>query len=66
MVPVAGQVPGPWGIAASPIFAGDRVIQNCDAQGASSIVAPLDKKTGKIVWRTFAGRETHGRLGHAH
>ncbi|MBM3889312.1 MAG: hypothetical protein FJ388_09325, partial [Verrucomicrobia bacterium] len=46
-----GEFPGPWGVAASPVFAGDLVIQNCDAQGASSIVA-LDKKTGKIVWRT--------------
>ncbi|MBM3890208.1 MAG: hypothetical protein FJ388_13930, partial [Verrucomicrobia bacterium] len=46
-----GEFPGPWGVAASPVFAGDLVIQNCDAQGASSIVA-LDKNTGKIVWRT--------------
>jgi outer membrane protein assembly factor BamB len=46
-----GDLPGPWGISASPILSGDRVIQNCDAQGESSIVA-LDKKTGKILWRT--------------
>jgi outer membrane protein assembly factor BamB len=46
-----GDFPGPWGIAASPVLAGNLVIQNCDAQGASSLAA-LDKKTGKIVWRT--------------
>ena len=54
-----GEFPGPWGVAASPIFAGDRVIQNCDAQGESSIVA-LDKKTGKIVWRTSRGEKPMG------
>jgi outer membrane protein assembly factor BamB len=46
-----GEFAGPWGIAASPVLVGDRVIQNCDAQGAS-FLAGLDAKTGKIVWRT--------------
>ena len=45
-----GDFHGPWGIAASPVFSGDRVIQNCDAQGAASLVA-LDRKTGEIAWR---------------
>ena len=35
-----GDFPGPWGIAASPVFSGGRVIQNCDAQGAAFLVAP--------------------------
>ena len=56
------EFPGPWGCAASPILAGDRVIQNCDAQGESSIVA-LDKKTGKIVWRTPRGDKPMGGWG---
>ena len=54
-----GEFPGPWGIAASPVLVGDRVIQNCDTQGASSIVA-LDKKTGKIAWRTSRGEKPMG------
>ncbi|MCB1232134.1 MAG: PQQ-binding-like beta-propeller repeat protein [Verrucomicrobiae bacterium] len=44
-----GPFPGPWGVAASPIIDGDLVIQNCDAEGPSSLVA-LDKKSGEIVW----------------
>jgi len=54
-----GEFSGPWGIAASPVLAGNLVIQNCDAQGASSIVA-LDKKTGKIAWRTSRGEKPMG------
>ncbi|MBU4459238.1 MAG: PQQ-like beta-propeller repeat protein [Verrucomicrobia bacterium] len=54
-----GAFPGPWGIAASPVFSGDRVIQNCDAQGESSLVA-LDRKTGEIVWRTSRGMKPMG------
>ncbi len=44
-----GEFPGTWGIGASPIIDGNLVIQNCDAEGASSLVA-LDKKTGKTAW----------------
>ncbi len=46
-----GEFPGPWGVAASPIIDGDLVIQNCDAEGVSSLVA-LNKKTGEPVWKT--------------
>jgi len=46
-----GRFPGPWGVAASPIILGDLVIQNCDAEGASSLIA-LDIKTGDPVWET--------------
>ncbi|MEQ1854130.1 MAG: PQQ-binding-like beta-propeller repeat protein, partial [Chthoniobacteraceae bacterium] len=46
-----GQFPGDWGVGGSPIIDGDLVIQNCDAEGPSSLVA-LDKKTGKPVWTT--------------
>lgn len=46
-----GRFPGPWGVAASPIVAGDLVIQNCDAEGPCSVVA-LNKKTGEPVWTT--------------
>ncbi|MFA6564820.1 MAG: PQQ-binding-like beta-propeller repeat protein [Verrucomicrobiia bacterium] len=54
-----GEFAGPWGSAASPVFAGNLVIQNCDAQG-ESFIAALDKKTGKIVWRTPRGEKPMG------
>jgi outer membrane protein assembly factor BamB len=57
-----GDFPGPWGIGASPIISGNLVLQNCDAQGASSLAA-LDKKTGKIVWRTSRGEKPMGGWG---
>lgn len=57
-----GEFPGPWGVAASPVLSGNLVIQNCDAQGASSLVA-LDKNTGKIVWRTPRGEKPMGGWG---
>lgn len=57
-----GAFPGPWGIAASPVFSGGRVIQNCDAQGPSSLVA-LDKKTGEIAWSTSRGEKPMGGWG---
>jgi outer membrane protein assembly factor BamB len=41
-----GRFPGVWGTGASPIIVGDTVIQNCDAEGASYIIA-LNIKTGK-------------------
>ena len=46
-----GDFPGSWGIAASPIFEGGAVIQNCDAVGPSRIVA-LQPNTGEIMWST--------------
>lgn len=46
-----GTFPGPWGVAASPIIVGDVVIQNCDAEGASSLVA-IHLETGKQAWVT--------------
>lgn len=46
-----GDFKGPWGTAASPVLYGDLVIQNCDADENSAIIA-FDKKTGKQVWKT--------------
>ncbi len=46
-----GPFPGAWGVGASPIFFADTVIQNCDAEGDSYLLA-VDKRTGKDVWRT--------------
>jgi outer membrane protein assembly factor BamB len=46
-----GEFPGAWGVGASPIFFDSMVIQNCDAEGDSYLLA-VDKKTGKDVWKT--------------
>ena len=46
--------------AASPIFVDDLVVQNCDAEGDSFLLA-VDKQTGKDVWRT--PRESKPRGG---
>lgn len=46
-----GNFPGNWGVGASPIFHGNTVIQNCDAEGDSYLLA-VDKSTGKDVWKT--------------
>lgn len=45
-----GAFEGPWGTAASPLLAGDVVIQNCDADKDAYIVG-LNKKTGDEVWK---------------
>ena len=46
-----GTFPGGWGVGASPIIFEEMVIQNCDAEGDSFLVA-LNKKTGEEIWRT--------------
>jgi outer membrane protein assembly factor BamB len=46
-----GAFPGGWGVGASPILFESNVIQNCDAEGESFLVA-LNKETGAEVWRT--------------
>ena len=46
-----GNFPGAWGIGASPVIVGDKVIQNCDATGNSFLVA-IDLATGKDAWKT--------------
>ncbi len=46
-----GSFPGRWGTAASPIILDGKVIQNCDAQGKSYLIA-ADKKTGETIWNT--------------
>jgi outer membrane protein assembly factor BamB len=39
-----------YGIAASPILAGDRLLMLCD-QGKGSFLLAVDKETGKELWR---------------
>ncbi len=55
-----GDFPGTWGIAASPVIVDGKVIQNCDTEGPSRLVA-VDLATGKIVWET--SRETKPKGG---
>jgi outer membrane protein assembly factor BamB len=54
-----GSFPGRWGVGASPIFVDDLVIQNCDAEGESFLVA-VDKRTGRDVWRTPRASKPRG------
>lgn len=54
-----GSFPGPWGTGASPIIVGDLVIQNCDAQGPSSLLA-VNKMTGQTVWKADRGQRPRG------
>ncbi len=49
-----GTFPGPWGTGASPVFIDDLIVQNCDAEGESVLLA-LDKRDGKTVWRANRG-----------
>jgi len=42
---------GTWGFAASPVIVDGRVVQNCDTEGPSRLVA-VDAASGKIVWET--------------
>lgn len=46
-----GWFESPWGTAASPLLAGDVVIQNCDSEQNAYIIA-LNKMTGNDVWKT--------------
>jgi outer membrane protein assembly factor BamB len=47
-----GQFDGPWGTAASPIFYGDLVIQNCDSESPEASLLAVDHRTGETVWNT--------------
>ena len=45
-----------WGTSSSPVIAGGLVLQLCDSQDESFLLA-FDKLTGEIVWRTT--RDSH-------
>jgi outer membrane protein assembly factor BamB len=44
-----GPFNNPFGLAASPVLANGKVIQICDSESGSFLVA-VDQKTGKIAW----------------
>jgi hypothetical protein len=47
-----GKFDGPWGTAASPVFYGNTVIQNCDSESPESALVAFDYRTGETVWST--------------
>jgi outer membrane protein assembly factor BamB len=47
-----GTFEGPWGTAASPIFYGDTVIQNCDSESPESSLLAVNWQTGETIWQT--------------
>ena len=46
-----GAFPGSWGVAASPVLIGDKVIVNTDCTGPSALIA-YGVETGKELWKT--------------
>jgi len=46
---LGGKLPG-WGYTESPLVDGDRVV--CTPGGAQGTLVALDKKTGKVIWRS--------------
>ena len=47
-----GRFDGPWGAAASPVFHGNLIIQNCDSESKESSLLAVDSQTGDTVWNT--------------
>ncbi len=56
-----GPFNNPFGHGASPILAGDLVLQACD-QDAGSFLLALDKNTGRVRWRA---ERPHAQRGYA-
>jgi outer membrane protein assembly factor BamB len=48
-----------YGMASSPVAVGDRIVLVCDQQAGSFMVA-LDRKSGKVAWRTERPENTVG------
>jgi outer membrane protein assembly factor BamB len=51
-----GQFEGPWGTAASPVFYGETVIQNCDSESPEASLMALNSRTGETIWSTPRAR----------
>lgn len=56
-----GKMMSSWGFSESPLVDGDRVICTPGAQDA--LLAALDKKTGKVIWKTDASGADLGSAG---
>lgn len=59
---LGGQMMSGWGYAESPTIDGDKVI--CSPGGKNGTLAALDKKTGKVIWRSkdFTDRSSYASL----
>ncbi len=53
-----GQMMSQWGWSESPLVAGDQVV--CTPGGKNGTLAALDKKTGKVIWRSKRLTDTAG------
>jgi outer membrane protein assembly factor BamB len=47
---LGGKMMSGWGYSESPLVDGDRLI--CTPGGQNSLLAALDKRTGKVIWQT--------------
>jgi outer membrane protein assembly factor BamB len=54
-----GPFNNPFGLAASPILANGKVIQICDSESGSFLIA-VDQKSGKVAWRVERPDMTRG------
>ncbi|PYT31009.1 MAG: hypothetical protein DMG57_06395 [Acidobacteria bacterium] len=54
-----GPFNNPYGMAASPILSDGKVIQRCD-QDTNSFLIALDAKDGHVLWKTERPEATHG------
>ena len=54
-----GPFNNPFGMGASPVLAGDKILMICDAESGSFFVA-VDKNTGRIAWRAERPDVTRG------
>jgi outer membrane protein assembly factor BamB len=54
-----GPFNNPFGMGASPVLAGGKVIQVCDSETGSFIIA-VDQKTGRQIWRKERPEMTRG------
>jgi outer membrane protein assembly factor BamB len=54
-----GPFNNPFGMGASPILAGDKLLLNCDGESGSFFVA-VDKLTGQVKWRVERPEFTRG------
>ena len=54
-----GPFNNPFGLASSPVLANGKVIQVCDSETGSFMIA-VDQKTGRLVWRVERPEMTRG------
>jgi outer membrane protein assembly factor BamB len=54
-----GPFNNPFGLGASPVLANGKVIQVCDSESGSFLIA-VDQKTGKVAWRVERPDATRG------